>query len=118
MSASENLLRLTEIAQRLDELSDEGPDELSGLSEKIGVLVDRLSTQILRLEGTAKAASHGSDMPRWLREINNIVEREVRANRGRYLSPDEYLREQSMYDHYRAAVRPRDATFRPLISGV
>lgn len=104
--------RLTDIAQRLDELSDEGPDELSALSEEMGGLLDRLETQINNLSAAANRPIE-QNMPEYLRRIQDVVEREIRGTRGMNMPRNE--REmQRMYEDYLRYSVPRQQTFKPI----
>lgn len=68
-----HISRLTEIAQRLDELSDEGPTELAALAEEMGAAVEGLEQEFIRL--TERPLQTGQILPEYLREIQSIVER-------------------------------------------
>ena len=57
---------LSTIALRLDELADDGPAELADLAEDLGKIVDRWPTA---------PPTKREDNPRWLAEIQHIVER-------------------------------------------
>jgi hypothetical protein len=56
--------RLATIAQRLDELADDGPSELTDISEELGRIADSLPSSQVR-----------DDTPRWLAEMRSLVER-------------------------------------------
>jgi hypothetical protein len=71
--------RLTDIAQRLDELSDEGPAELSTIAEDLGGILETLEKRIEGLNVQVQRQSQGKDIPRYLHEIYNIVQNEVRG---------------------------------------
>lgn len=116
-----SIKRLNEIAQTLDELSDEGPSELSALAEEMGVLLEALEGRLLRAEDVAQHAQRGNGdrMPRYLREINSIVQNEIRRTRG--MHPDDprmYMddREIAYYEHARIrnAVLPPTSVFKAI----
>jgi hypothetical protein len=103
---SNNIKALNDIAQRLDELADDGPDELTVIAEELGQVADRLQNQIEQLD-LRLAKSPRDDLPRYLREINSIVQREVSgAFRMRGLPDDmlaaEYYRYQMERDMSRS----------------
>lgn len=71
--------RLLEIAQRLDELSEEMP-ELAALSEEIGLAAEQAFFQPVNATVNPGTAV----MPRWLAEVRQVVERAMQEERYMY----------------------------------
>jgi hypothetical protein len=90
--------QLMRIAQRLDELAEDGPSELTALSEELGVIAD------------AWPVEKREKRPRWMEEIEHLfrqaVEEEVfLRSRG----PHDYRATLDLQRYYRGAVDPMDA---------
>lgn len=58
--------RLNDVAQRLDELADEGPSELTTLAEELGRIADEIPSVM--------PMNRKADTPEWLARIEQIVE--------------------------------------------
>lgn len=103
-----SIKELNAIAQELDELSDEMP-ALADLSERIGKATDVLE---LDLPQVTQRRPDDDDMPRYLREIYNIVQNEVRGAHRLQGVPDdlravEYYRMRMERTLHRSLPSPR-----------
>ena len=62
-----NIERLLDVAKRLDEMADDGPSELTTLSDEIGKIAASLEDR--------PRSGPPVPMPRWMQDIQYIVER-------------------------------------------
>lgn len=86
--------RLLDVAKRLDEMADDGPDELTTLSEEIGVIAAALEDR--------PRPSRTEALPRWMQDIQNIVERNAEEITYRSRGKHPYRSEQDMEAEMRA----------------
>jgi Ni/Co efflux regulator RcnB len=117
---SPDIAKINDLAQQLDELSDEGPAELSSIAEQLGAIAERLDAA--HRQQQEMLSRRDDNMPRYLREINSIVDREIHGSRG-YRAPSnerEFQRMVHEYERYRAMIREITGAMSPFakITGV
>jgi hypothetical protein len=90
--------RLMSIARRLDELAEDGPSELTTISEELGQIA----------EAWPDPRKNGPE-PRWVSEMRHVMERGIQEEmhrRGRYSMHDYQLDAQVMLARYATSTPP------------
>jgi hypothetical protein len=65
-----NIERLLDVAKRLDEIADDGPSELTTLSDEIGKIVASIEDA-----PPPNTVVQSRPVPRWMRDMQQMIER-------------------------------------------